>query len=388
MANGDQTLSPLGGSAPISSLSFGPTEQPRRSKLETIGTALQAAGAGFLGQGPQFQANLAAQKRQRSQDFAQELRARQQSLAKDALNTRNLLANRDVKGARSLLSERVNFINQLGGDPKDTQSVLNLLRDGEITQAFDILDGTVKSAQSRGFLAQDTATRLKSSEITPGGQIVELGPGGRPIARDISGFRAKAVEGAEQKQVNALRKDIFNVSKSFRQVEEANERIKKSGAKGTAASDISLIFNFMKINDPGSTVREGEFATAQNAAGVPDRAINLYNNLLKGTRLSALQRQDFISQSQTLFQGQRDATDNQIGNILQQADQDSIDRVRVFGKNRLADFNQRQVSRQTITAPQDQQPGGQIPTVTSQAEFDALSPGDEFIEDGQPLRKQ
>jgi len=37
--------------------------------------------------------------------------------------------------------------------------------------------------------------------------------------------------------------------------------------------------------DPGSVVRESEFATAQNAAGVPDQVRNMYNKVLSGTRL-------------------------------------------------------------------------------------------------------
>ena len=167
----------------------------------------------------------------------------------------------------------------------------------------------------------------------------------------------------DQKQVNALRKDIMGVSKTFRLVDEANERIKKVGRKGTAASDISLIFNFMKINDPGSTVREGEFATAQNAAGIDDRVVNTYNQLLKGTRLSEGQREDFLNQSQSLFDGQRISTDNQIENILQQADQDSIDRVRVFGKDRLKSFQERsalRVAEGVATSPLDLLPPGSI----------------------------
>lgn len=149
-----------------------------------------------------------------------------------------------------------------------------------------------------------------------------------------------------QSQVNVLRKDISNVSKSFRQIDEASKRIEAVGRKATAASDISLIFNFMKINDPGSTVREGEFATAQNAAGVPERITNLYNQMLRGTRLSPEQREDFLAQAGNLAEAQRIATDDQIENILQQADQDQIARERVLGEARLEALRERQSRRQ------------------------------------------
>ena len=40
-------------------------------------------------------------------------------------------------------------------------------------------------------------------------------------------------------------------------------------ASANAAGDMALIFSYMKMLDPNSTVREGEYATAEAAAGVP-----------------------------------------------------------------------------------------------------------------------
>jgi hypothetical protein len=57
----------------------------------------------------------------------------------------------------------------------------------------------------------------------------------------------------------------------------------------------------MKMLDPGSVVREGEFATAQNAAGVPDRVMNLYNRILSGERLNKDQREAFKGQAAGLM---------------------------------------------------------------------------------------
>jgi hypothetical protein len=57
----------------------------------------------------------------------------------------------------------------------------------------------------------------------------------------------------------------------------------------------------MKMLDPGSVVREGEFATAQNAAGVDDRVRNLYNRVKSGERLSESQRKSFKGQANKLY---------------------------------------------------------------------------------------
>ena len=57
----------------------------------------------------------------------------------------------------------------------------------------------------------------------------------------------------------------------------------------------------MKLLDPGSTVREGEFATAQNSASIPARLVAKYNNVMKGERLADEQRNDFFARSNKLF---------------------------------------------------------------------------------------
>jgi len=70
---------------------------------------------------------------------------------------------------------------------------------------------------------------------------------------------------------------------------------KARAGKATATDDLAMIFAFMKMLDPGSVVREGEFANAQNTAGIPDRVVNAYNRALKGTRLSDKQRAEFFN---------------------------------------------------------------------------------------------
>jgi hypothetical protein len=79
------------------------------------------------------------------------------------------------------------------------------------------------------------------------------------------------------------------------------QKIQDSALMGTPASDMSLIYGFMKINDPGSSVKEGEYATAQNAAGVPEQIRTMYNAAKDGQKLGANQRLDFYNQSKSLF---------------------------------------------------------------------------------------
>jgi len=63
-------------------------------------------------------------------------------------------------------------------------------------------------------------------------------------------------------------------------------------APKTGAGDIMLVFSYMKVLDPTSTVREGEFATAANAGGAYAVAGNLYNKLINGDVLPEKSRKE------------------------------------------------------------------------------------------------
>jgi hypothetical protein len=91
------------------------------------------------------------------------------------------------------------------------------------------------------------------------------------------------------------------IVKSFSDQSTAYGRVMASVNDPSPAGDLSLIFNFMKVLDPGSTVREGEFATAANSGGVDDRVRALYNNVTEGTRLAPAQRDDFANRATQLY---------------------------------------------------------------------------------------
>lgn len=96
-----------------------------------------------------------------------------------------------------------------------------------------------------------------------------------------------------------LRKEYNDQTKPYQEVKSAYGRVLSS--EDNAVGDLSLIFGYMKMLDPGSVVREGEFATAQNAAGVPDRIMNIYNKVISGERLNASQRNSFKGQAKGLY---------------------------------------------------------------------------------------
>jgi len=108
-------------------------------------------------------------------------------------------------------------------------------------------------------------------------------------------------------------RDFREVANSARQIIALSEGARTEEDE-RAMSDMALVFSFMKALDPGSTVREGEYASARNAAGIPDRIRTAYNNLISGEGLSPTQRAEMSRVARTLY-NQRLTGYNEMANI-------------------------------------------------------------------------
>ena len=118
---------------------------------------------------------------------------------------------------------------------------------------------------------------------------------------------AEKVKPAKPVDPAALRKE-FNALpevKQFQEVDTAFRKIQAAAKNHSAAGDLSLIFAYMKVLDPGSTVREGEFANAQAAAGADQRLLGAIKKVQSGERLSDEQRADFVRQAGQLYEAHR-----------------------------------------------------------------------------------
>ena len=65
-----------------------------------------------------------------------------------------------------------------------------------------------------------------------------------------------------------------DVHDGYGRIIAATRQRETNPAAVSPASDMSLVFGFMKMLDPSSVVRETEYATAKNATGVPDQVRN------------------------------------------------------------------------------------------------------------------
>lgn len=76
-------------------------------------------------------------------------------------------------------------------------------------------------------------------------------------------------------------------------------------APNTGMGDITRVYNFISAQDPTTGIKEGEMALPGQAAGVSDKWISLYNNLIKGDRMSPNQRAELMRAAQQLEVAQR-----------------------------------------------------------------------------------
>ena len=134
---------------------------------------------------------------------------------------------------------------------------------------------------------------------------------GKSLFQDTTSIKSAAADTArkiragEIKDSKDLRGEFQKLSKDFIVIGNSFQRIRDSVSDPSQAGDIAMIFNFMKMLDPNSVVRESEFATVENAGNVPQRVRSAYNRLLTTDgRLSGAQRKDFFNRSVSLFEGQ------------------------------------------------------------------------------------
>lgn len=170
------------------------------------------------------------------------------------------------------------------------------------------------------------------------------------VKRPDTGQTGVMLKDKDKVQAEAeLRKEFASNAKPYFEVRDAYSRILQSAQKPSPASDISLIYNFMKMLDPGSVVREGEFATAQNAGSIDQRVTAMYNRVLSGQRLTDETRNDFVNQAHGLHA--RSA--NQYQRIQQQY-QGIASRSGVDPNNTIIDYGPPQTADQQRAAPKGQ----------------------------------
>lgn len=191
----------------------------------------------------------------------------------------------------------VEALKQMGADPQLIQLAQSGYGEAALKEALRLRQG---AEPTKGVEIGDRLV----NPIT--GEVIADFTGDKPAYKPEDIAKAR-------KEFTSLKpvKDFADQTAAYGRIMSSIER--DPGQKSPAA-DLALIFNYMKVLDPGSTVREGEFATAAKAGSFGTQIQALVTQIESGELLTPSQRADFADRATRLYQG----AERQYQNLVQQ----------------------------------------------------------------------
>lgn len=197
------------------------------STLQKFGRGLGAFGAGVGGRGPEFIAGLEAKEGRLSLE-------RQRAAAEDLRRARLMLDAGDLTGVQNLASERIQAIQELGGDPSNTVEFLGLTNaalGGDAT-ALRNLDNEINLGLQE---AAEAGVIDKPQAPTP------LSPPGKIVADIRAGFLPKGTPTTEPSARDTRVNDLMQTFNLDRPTALAVSENKIDVIPGTAPGEFTLV---------------------------------------------------------------------------------------------------------------------------------------------------
>lgn len=167
------------------------------------------------------------------------------------------------------------------------------------------VDKIIADAASLGL------TKAQTNEVLA--KTSKLGVETKQAVLQLKALEATGGVDPEKKftQEEKIRKEWQGRSKVYGELGTTFSNIESSAKVQTGPGDIALITSFMKMLDPGSVVRETEFATARDTAGLYTRLENSLKKAESGQFLQPNQRKEFVDLAkQYLDSAQKKAGDD------------------------------------------------------------------------------
>lgn len=239
---------------------------------------------------------------QKMQEMQRQRAAQEQAAARQEQIRQTVMQNPDLMAAIPQVLQQtgdVGAASQLAQAAKAMQPESRVMKPGEVlVKGNEILFQIEPDEKPPEYIRQDLGNSVAFIDPKTLKTV-------KVLTKDKDQKDLSSGEDAVRKEFLAQAKPYIEISQAYRKIEEATK-------VPSAAGDVSLVFAFMKILDPGSVVREGEFATAQNAAGVPDRIRAQYNQAMSGQKLAPAQREDFLNQAKNLARSQKQMFESQL----------------------------------------------------------------------------
>jgi len=210
-------------------------------------------------------------------------------------------AKKDPKNVAMLWGGKMTLI------PGGKDYLDNVLKAAKGQSEIGKAEGEAKEAQAKGAYAekqqiadlQKKAADLGLTKAQTGTALASTKKLGVETARAALELEAlKATGGVDPEKTFAqeekIRKEWQGRNKLYSELKGTYSNIESSSVAGTGAGDIALITSFMKMLDPGSVVRETEFATARDTAGLFTQLENRLQKAKDGQLLKPEQRKQYV----------------------------------------------------------------------------------------------
>ena len=234
----------------------------------------------------------------------------------------------------TLMGERTDGETSIGMSGRLPDNYLS----GSSVQDFDkILGGSPKElsgAEKSMLFFLGMATNAGKAGSTFGGSAVAgataLGTGMLKRSADVRKYEREAplkklqLSNLIKKEDSERRKDRSSFRKEWQGLKEvidmkdqvfAYSRLREAAAidpdnpLARGVGDLALVFNFMKLLDPGSVVRESEFRAAADAGSLGNKVRNFYDKPLTGALFTPEVRADFVARATKFLEGRGEIYD-------------------------------------------------------------------------------
>ena len=215
--------------------------------------------------------------------------ARNEALAPSVAREAVAKADKAVADATTAQANAKNAAERAAADAaKATADAQKAAVDAKYAERLVIADLEKKAtdlgltkAQTNSAIAQTRKLGVETSKIVLELEASKANGGVDP---------AKAFDQEEK-----IRKEYQGRTKIYNELIPTYSNIKASSEAKNGPGDIALITSFMKMLDPGSVVRETEFATARDTAGLYTRLENSLKKAENGQFLQPNQRTEFVN---------------------------------------------------------------------------------------------
>jgi hypothetical protein len=251
--------------------------------------------------------------------------------------------------SRAIVDQVDSFLPGLTVNSTARTPAHNAAVDG-VPNSYHTSDQAVDYAIPQGMTAESLAVRLRQGlgpqfqvipepaknhvHVEPAPGIARAAVGSRVVAQgpakpDMTPAQRQAQIRSDRTYASGLKSDFMAepTVKDYATIDTAYSTTRALGTKRnpTPQDDTALTFAFMKMLDPGSVVRESEFALVAKGAGLSDRAAMALNQAIRGKGLTPQIRADIVAAAGTVFAERRKAYDETTNTYRQQAEEAGVD---------------------------------------------------------------